>query len=145
MSIDGVTEVIAKRQSLHVDYRASGIEGGGMCDILTEQNYSAVEAALIDGTMPPDARSIIIDSHTSNRDNIGAGETVELISGKSTLPVTISGVFDNGSIPTDGHGVLHLDTPLEFAPEALYRSGIVRNGADLVCMDNPQTEKAIPD
>ncbi len=24
-------------------------------------------------------------------------------------------------------------------------SGIVRNGTDLVCMDNPQTEKAIPD
>ena len=120
LSIDGVTDVIAKRQSLHVNYRANGIEGGGMCDILTEQNYSAVEAALIDGTMPPDARSIIIDSHTSNRDNIGAGETVELISGKSTLPVTISGVFDSGSIPTNGHGALHLDGPLEFAPEALF-------------------------
>ena len=120
LSIDGVTDVIAKRQSLHVNYRSNGIEGGGMCDILTEQNYSAVEAALIDGTMPPDARSIIIDSHTSNRDNIGAGETVELISGKSTLPVTISGVFDNKSIPTNGHGALHLDGPLEFAPEALF-------------------------
>ena len=120
LSIDGVTDVIAKRQSLHVNYRSNGIEGGGMCDILTEQNYSAVEAALIDGTMPPDARSIIIDSHTSNRDNIGAGETVELISGKSTLPVTISGVFDSGSIPTNGHGALHLDGPLEFAPEALF-------------------------
>ena len=120
LSIDGVTDVIAKRQSLHVNYRSNGIEGVGMCDILTEQNYSAVEAALIDGTMPPDARSIIIDSHTSNRDNIGAGETVELISGKSTLPVTISGVFDSGSIPTNGHGALHLDGPLEFAPEALF-------------------------
>ena len=120
LSIDGVTDVIAKRQSLHVNYRSNGIEGGGMCDILTEQNYSAVEAALIDGTMPSDARSIIIDSHTSNRDNIGAGETVELISGKSTLPVTISGVFDSGSIPTNGHGALHLDGPLEFAPEALF-------------------------
>ena len=120
LSIDGVTDVIAKRQSLHVNYRANGIEDGGMCDILTEQNYSAVEAALIDGTMPSDARSIIIDSHTSNRDNIGAGETVELISGKSTLPVTISGVFDSGSIPTNGHGALHLDGPLEFAPEALF-------------------------
>ena len=120
LSIDGVTDVIAKRQSLHVNYRANGIEGVGMCDILTEQNYSAVEAALIDGTMPSDARSIIIDSHTSNRDNIGAGETVELISGKSTLPVTISGVFDSGSIPTNGHGALHLDGPLEYAPEALF-------------------------
>ena len=120
LSIDGITDVILKRQSLHVNYRANGIEGGGMCDILTEQNYSAVEAALIDGTMPPDARSIIIDSHTSSNNNIGAGETVELISGKSTLPVTISGVFDNKSIPTNGHGALHIDGPLEFAPEALF-------------------------
>ncbi len=120
LSIDGVTDVIAKRQSLHVNYRANGIEGGGMCDILTEQNYSVVEAALIDGTMPSDARSIIIDSHTSSNNNIGAGETVELISGKSTLPVTISGVFDNKSIPTNGHGALHIDGPLEFAPEALF-------------------------
>ena len=60
------------------------------------------------------------DSYTSNNNNIGAGATVELISGKSTLPVTISGVFDNGSIPTNGHGALHLDGPLEFAPEALF-------------------------
>ncbi len=120
LAIDGVTDVITKRQSLYVDYRTNRIEAGGMCDILTEQNYSAVEAALIEGTMPPDARSIIIDSSTSNRDNIGVGETVELISGKSTIPVTISGVFDNDSIPTDGHGILHLDAPLEFAPEALF-------------------------
>ena len=120
LSIDGITDVIAKRQSLHVNYRANGIEGGGMYDILTEQNYSVVEAALIDGTLPPDARSIIIDSHTSNNNNIGAGETVELISGKSTLPVTISGVFDNKSIQINGHGALHIDGPLEFAPEALF-------------------------
>lgn len=119
LAIDGVTDVIAKRQSLYVDYRANGIKAGGMCDILTEQNYSAVEAALIEGTMPSDARSIVIDSHTSNRDNIGIGETVELISGKSTIPVTISGVFYNGSIIT-GHGTHHFDAPLEFVPEALF-------------------------
>ena len=34
-------------------------------------------------------------------------------------------------IPGFGNGTVH--------------SGIVRNGTDLVCMDNPQTEKAIPD
>ena len=34
-------------------------------------------------------------------------------------------------IPGFGNGSIH--------------SGIVRNGADLVCMDNPQTEKAISD
>ena len=75
LAIDGVTDVITKRQSLHINYRANGIDEAGWCDILTEQNYSAVEAALIEGTMPADAHSIIIDSHTSNRDNIRVGET----------------------------------------------------------------------
>lgn len=70
--------------------------------------------------MPADAHSIIIDSHTSNRDNIRVGETVEVTSGKSTIPVTISGVFDNDSIPTDGHGTVPVDSPLEFATEALF-------------------------
>ena len=120
LAIDGVTDVITKRQSLHINYRANGIDEAGWCDILTEQNYSAVEAALIEGTMPADAHSIIIDSHTSNRDNIRVGETVEVTSGKSTIPVTISGVFDNDSIPTDGHGTVPVDSPLEFATEALF-------------------------
>ena len=120
LAIDGVTDVITKRQSLHINYRANGIDEAGWCDILTEQNYSAVEAALIEGTMPADAHSIIIDSHTSNRDNIRVGETVEVTSGISTIPVTISGVFDNDSIPTDGHGTVPVDSPLEFATEALF-------------------------
>ena len=120
LAIDGVTDVITKRQSLHINYRANGIDEAGWCDILTEQNYSAVEAVLIEGTMPADAHSIIIDSHTSNRDNIRVGETVEVTSGKSTIPVTISGVFDNDAIPTDGHGTVPVDSPLEFAPEALF-------------------------
>ena len=56
----------------------------------------------------------------ANRDNIRVGETVEVTSGKSTIPVTISGVFDNDSIPTDGHGTVPVDSPLEFATEALF-------------------------
>ena len=35
------------------------------------------------------------------------------------------------SIPGFGNGAVH--------------SGVVRNGTDLVCMDNPQTEKTISD
>lgn len=119
LAIDGVTDVIVKRQSLFVNYSINEIVDGGMCDMLTDQNYSAVQAALIEGTMPPDAHSIIIDSHTSDRDNISVGDMVELVSGKSSIPVTISGVFYNGSIVT-GHGTQHLDAPLEFAPEALF-------------------------
>lgn len=119
LAIDGVTDVIAKRQSLHVNYRINGIENGGMCDMLTEENYSKVEAALLEGTMPMDTHSIIIDSHTSNRDNLRVGETVEFTSEKSTIPVTISGVFYNGDI-NNGHGTHHFDGALEYAPEALF-------------------------
>ena len=118
LSIDGVTDVIAKRQSLHINYNVNGIEYGGMCDILTDQNYSKVEASLIEGTMPTDTHSILIDSATSNREHIGVGETAELISGKSTIPVTISGVFNNNL--DNGHGTHHFDGVLEFAPEALF-------------------------
>ena len=35
LAIDGVTDVITKRQSLHINYRANGIECAGMCDMLT--------------------------------------------------------------------------------------------------------------
>ena len=43
--------------------------------------------------MPTDTRSIVIDYNVQNRtEHIGVGETAEIISGKSTIPVTISGV-----------------------------------------------------
>lgn len=90
-----------------------------MCDMLTEQNYAMVEAALVEGTMPTDAHSIIIDSHTSKRDNIPAGTTVEFTLGQSSIPVTIAGVFDNGTIP-NGHGAKLFDGALEYAPEELF-------------------------
>ena len=60
LAIDGVTDVITKRQSLHINYRANGIECAGMCDMLTDQNYKTLEAALTEGTMPTDSHSIIM-------------------------------------------------------------------------------------
>ena len=59
LAIEGVTDVIAKRQSLFVNYSINGIEDGGMCDILTEQNYSAVEAALIEGIRACDNQPVV--------------------------------------------------------------------------------------
>ena len=119
LAIDGVTDVIIKRQSLHINYRVSEIECSGMCDMLTDQNYATVEAALAEGTMPADSHSIIIDRSTSNRYNIGVGETVAFTSGKSTVPVTISGIYYSAGI-NNGHRTLTLDAALEFAPEALF-------------------------
>ncbi len=120
LSIDGVTDVIAKRQSLHASYTVNEFTESGMCDMLTEQNYSMVEAALVEGTMPTDTHSILIDSRTSSRDNIPAGTTVEFTFRQSSIPVTVAGVFDNTALP-NGHGAIPFDAPLEYAPEALFR------------------------
>lgn len=56
LSIDGVTDIIPSRQSLHATYKTEIHQAGGMCDMLTDQNYAAVEAALTEGTMPTDSR-----------------------------------------------------------------------------------------
>ncbi|MDD3337632.1 MAG: FtsX-like permease family protein [Lachnospiraceae bacterium] len=121
LSIDGVKNVIVERQSLHATYTVNGFTGTGMCDMLTEKNYATVEAALVEGTMPTDAHSIIIDSATSKQCNIPAGTTVEFTLGQSSIAVTVAGVFDNSAIKTkNGHGAVSLDGALEFAPEALF-------------------------
>ena len=117
LSIDGITDVIAKRQSLHASYTVNEFTESGMCDMLTEQNYSLVEAALVEGTMPTDTRSILVDSSTSKRDNIPAGTTVAFTFGQSSVPVTVAGVFDNTALP-NGHGALAFDAPLEYRKTA---------------------------
>ena len=48
LSIDGATDIIASRQSLHATYKTDISQTSGMCDMLTDQNYAAVEAALTD-------------------------------------------------------------------------------------------------
>ena len=54
------------------------IKAGGMCDMLTDQNYAAVEAALTEGTMPTDSRSIVIDYNVlKQNEDMGVGSTVE--------------------------------------------------------------------
>ena len=120
LSIDGVTDVLAKRQSLHATYTVNGFTESGMCDMLTEQNYSTVESALVAGTMPTNAHSILIDSTTSERDNIPAGTTVEFTLGKSSVPVTISGILDNDTMPKNGHGALGLDNAFMYAKAELF-------------------------
>ncbi len=42
--------------------------------------------------MPTDARSIVIDSHTSNRDNIGCEKQLNLSLGNQPFPLLYQGV-----------------------------------------------------
>ena len=122
LSIDGVTDIIPSRQSLHATYKTEIHQAGGMCDMLTDQNYAAVEAALTEGTMPTDSRSIVIDYNVlKQNEDMGVGSTVEISLGEEqpSVSVTISGLYAPAKVYS-GHGRMPLDGATLFAPEALF-------------------------
>ena len=124
LSIDGVTDIIVARQSLHTSIKTDTNQNTGICDMLTDQNYAMVEAALTEGTMPTDSHSIVIhDKIVAYFEDMGVGSTVEFSSadGKRSIPVTISGVFSASKMPVIyGHGRLHTDGSVFFAPKDLF-------------------------
>lgn len=62
LAIDGITDVIVKRQAVNTTFKTDINQNTGNCDMLTDQNYAKVEAALTEGTMPTDSHSIVISS-----------------------------------------------------------------------------------
>ncbi len=84
LSIDGVTDIIPSRQSLYATLKTDIYQSGGMCDMLTDQNYATVEAALTAGTMPKDSHSILIDYYDvlSQNENMVVGSTVDFFFGE---------------------------------------------------------------
>lgn len=121
LSIDGVTDVIANRQTLHTTFKGDINQNTGNCDMLTDQNYAKVEAALTEGTMPTDSHSIVISrSIVDSYEDMGVGSTVEISFGEGQpyLPVTISGLFGPGTYT--GHGKLATDGAVAFAPQDLF-------------------------
>ncbi len=122
LSIDGITDIIPSRQSLHATYKTEIHQAGGMCDMLTDQNYATVEAALTAGTMPTDSRSIVIDYNVVKKnEDMGVGSMVEISfgEGQPSVSVTISGLYAPAKAYS-GHGRMHLDGATLFAPEALF-------------------------
>ncbi len=68
-------------------YKTDIHQAGGMCDMLTDQNYATVEAALTEGTMPTDSRSIVIDYNVlKQNEDMGVGSTVEIYFGERQQP-----------------------------------------------------------
>ena len=124
LSVDGVTDIIVARQSLHTSIKTDANQNSGICDTLTDQNYAMVEAALTEGTMPTDSHSIVIhDQIVAYFEDMGVGSTVEFssIDGKQSIPVTISGVFSASKMPVIfGHGRAHTDGSVFFAPKDLF-------------------------
>ena len=123
LSIDGVTDIIPSRHTLHATIKTDIYQTVGMCDMLTDQNYAAVEAALMEGTMPKDSHSILLDYYDvlSQNENIVVGSTVDFYfgEGQSPISVTISGLYNSGKVYS-GHGKMHVDGATIFAPEALF-------------------------
>ena len=124
LSVDGVTDIIVARQSLHTSIKTDANQNSGICDTLTDQNYAMVEAALTEGTMPTDSHSIVIhDQIVAYFEDMGVGSTVKFSSmdGKQSIPVTISGVFSLSKMPVIfGHGRAHTDGSVFFAPKDLF-------------------------
>ena len=124
LSVDGVTDIIVARQSLHTSIKTDANQNSGICDTLTDQNYAMVEAALTEGTMPTDSHSIVIhDQIVAYFEDMGVGSTVEFssIDGKQSIPVTISGMFSTSKMPVIfGHGRAHTDGSVFFAPKDLF-------------------------
>ena len=121
LSVDGVTDVLVTRQSLHGKFGTSAGTEAGMCDALTDENRQEVEAALISGAMPADAHSVLLDaSYQKHLAEMDVGAAMELSLGQKTVTVTISGLLDPLRM-TNGHGALALDSVALFAPEELFR------------------------
>jgi len=121
MDLDGVTDVLATRQSIHARFGTSVHASAGMCDMLTDANREEVESALVSGTMPTDTHSILLDRNNHKYyEEMDVGAVIELSLGQRTTTVTISGLFDSHQI-MNGHGALAMDTAVLFAPEELFR------------------------
>ncbi|KAI4448415.1 hypothetical protein C823_002935 [Eubacterium plexicaudatum ASF492] len=121
LSVDGVTDVLVTRRSLHSKFRTSESAEAGMCDMLTDSNRMDVEAALVSGAMPADTHSILLSTgYQKHHADMDVGATIELTLGQETVKVTISGLFD-ASKAANGHGALAMDSAALFAPEELFR------------------------
>ena len=120
LSVDGVTNVLVTRRSLHGKFRTSESAEAGMCDMLTDSNRMDVEASLVSGAMPADAHSILLSTGYQKRHaDMDVGAAMELVLGRETVTVVVSGLFD-GSKMANGHGALAMDSAALFAPEELF-------------------------
>ena len=120
LSVDGVTNVLVTRRSLHGKFRTSESAEAGMCDMLTDSNRMDVEASLVSGAMPADAHSILLSTGYQKRHaDMDVGAAMELVLGRETVTVVVSGLFD-GSKMANGHGALAMDSVALFAPEELF-------------------------
>lgn len=127
LAIDGVTDVVVTRQSLSLRYQLAGdasVHSTGMGDVLTQQNWDTVAAALLAGAMPEGDRSVLVASHVADAyPEIAPGASLVVEGGGDPVTVTVAGVFDATKTAAfgGGHGNLGLDAAVLYAPAGLFQ------------------------
>ena len=114
LSIDGVTDVIEKREAFIGKAAVSeATPVASMCDILDGENEQEAEQALVKGSMPADKDEILIAEsvykYLERSADIEIGQTLKLTVEQKTVPVTLAGTFDTKKV-TNGHGSLAMDS-----------------------------------
>lgn len=69
LAVEGVEDVLTARRGVGTDYKAGSYTGGGMGDMLTPDNYQALEKGLTQGHMPEGDKGILLPDH------LGVGRT----------------------------------------------------------------------
>lgn len=120
LALDGVTDVLTTRRSIHARFGTSTNASAGMCDMLTDDNFALVESTLVSGTMPTNSHSVLLDvSNHKYFEDMDVGAVIELSLGQRTVAVTISGLFDSHKV-MNGHGARAMDAAVLFTPEELF-------------------------
>ncbi len=118
LSIDGVTDIIEKREAFIGKAAVSEVTPvASMCDILDEENEQEAELALVKGSMPADKDEILIAEsvyqYLGRFADVKVGQTMELTVEQKTVLVTLAGTFDTKKV-TNGHGSLAMDSTQVF-------------------------------
>ena len=126
LSIDGVTNIIENRQAVFARMTSSKTFSGiaGMCDIITDENFSEIQDYLIEGKMPTDSNSILVAKLISNRfPEIKVSSKVNLILDEKSITVTVSGLYDHLKV-TNGHDKLAIDSTQFFTKKSTINNSI---------------------
>ena len=120
LAIDGVTDILVERQSVHAEFYTASDSDGAQCDMLTEGNRARVEEVLTEGTMPTNDHSILMaDDMPDVYESIYVGAEITLTFGDVSLPVTVAGFYDIAALPI-ANGRVGLNSPRLYATEALF-------------------------
>ena len=123
LAIDGVRDIIVTRKSATFEAGYNNFRGRGHCDMITPENYEAIEKSVVEGDMPKDAHEILIKDNYKDFGEIAKpGMEINLSFGEKSVPVRISGVFDSNKIVMNhGKAGFGFDGGMMYVEEALFR------------------------